>query len=102
MPMFFRLFLATCLGFVGASAALALDPADWPAILAKARGQTVYFHAWGGARNINEYIAWAGDQIEARRQHQQRFQHELHTPILTRRPHLNAGERLILTPRSAF
>ncbi|GIL01694.1 MAG: ABC transporter substrate-binding protein [Alphaproteobacteria bacterium] len=66
MPMFFRLFLATCLGFVGASGAWALDPSDWPAILAKARGQTVYFHAWGGARNINDYIAWAGDQVKAR------------------------------------
>ena len=36
------------------------DPANWPAVLAEARGQTVYFHAWGGEPRINDYIAWAG------------------------------------------
>jgi len=42
------------------------DPADWPAVLQEARGQTVYFNAWGGAENINDYIAWAGRELEAR------------------------------------
>lgn len=32
---------------------------DWADITAKAEGQTVYFHAWGGDENINDYIQWA-------------------------------------------
>ena len=42
------------------------DPADWPAVLAEARGQTVYFHAWGGEPRINDYIAWAADEVAGR------------------------------------
>lgn len=42
------------------------DPSDWPAVLAAARGETVSFHAWGGEPRINDYIAWAGDQVRAR------------------------------------
>jgi putative thiamine transport system substrate-binding protein len=32
----------------------------------RARGQTVYFNAWGGSRPINDYIAWVGEQAKAR------------------------------------
>ncbi len=39
------------------------DPADWPAVLAEAEGQTVYWHAWGGDTRINDFIAWAGDRL---------------------------------------
>jgi putative thiamine transport system substrate-binding protein len=42
------------------------DPADWPAVEAAARGQTVYWHAWGGDARTNAYIAWAGAEVEAR------------------------------------
>ena len=35
-------------------------------MLAKARGQTVYFHAWGGGDRINAYIDWAGQQVASR------------------------------------
>ncbi|MEM7497027.1 MAG: ABC transporter substrate-binding protein [Pseudomonadota bacterium] len=42
------------------------DPADWPAVLAEAEGQTVYWHAWGGDQRINAYIEWAGDEVSAR------------------------------------
>jgi len=42
------------------------DPADWPAVLGAARGQTVYFHAWGGETRINDYIAWTGREAKAR------------------------------------
>ena len=37
----------------------------WLAIVAKARGQTVYFNAWGGSERINDYIAWAGQRVAA-------------------------------------
>ncbi|HPH13175.1 MAG TPA: hypothetical protein PLC34_05205, partial [Burkholderiaceae bacterium] len=36
--------------------------AAWPAIEAKARGQTVYFNAWAGSEQINAYLQWAGAQ----------------------------------------
>ncbi|MCB1459166.1 MAG: ABC transporter substrate-binding protein, partial [Nitratireductor sp.] len=40
--------------------------AAWSAIESRARGQTVYFNAWGGAQNINDYIAWAGAVVKER------------------------------------
>lgn len=46
-------------------AALGL-PADWPALLARARGQTVYFNAWAGDEQTNAFIAWAGEQVLSR------------------------------------
>jgi putative thiamine transport system substrate-binding protein len=42
------------------------DPANWPAVQAAAKGQTVYFNAWGGEPRINAYIAWAGTELEKR------------------------------------
>jgi putative thiamine transport system substrate-binding protein len=42
------------------------DPSDWPAVLEAARGQTVYFNAWGGADNINAYLEWAAQEMETR------------------------------------
>ena len=42
------------------------DPANWPEVLAEARGETIYFHAWGGEPRINDYIAWAGRQVMER------------------------------------
>ncbi|SEA00109.1 ABC transporter substrate-binding protein [Rubrimonas cliftonensis] len=49
-----------------AAAAQSPDPADWDAVLAEARGQTVYWHAWGGSAAVNDYIAWAGAQVAER------------------------------------
>ena len=28
---------------------------NWKIVLNKASGQTIFFHAWGGAKNINSY-----------------------------------------------
>jgi len=39
------------------------DPADWDAVLEAARGQTVYWHAWGGSTTTNDFIAWAGERV---------------------------------------
>jgi putative thiamine transport system substrate-binding protein len=36
----------------------------WQDTLDQAKGQTVYFNAWGGADNINDYIQWAADRIK--------------------------------------
>lgn len=40
--------------------------ADWSAILDQARGQTVYWHAWGGDTKINDFIAWVGSEAMVR------------------------------------
>ncbi|WP_407703787.1 ABC transporter substrate-binding protein [Tabrizicola oligotrophica] len=40
--------------------------ADWDAVLAEARGQTVYWHAWGGDTKINDFIAFIGAEAKAR------------------------------------
>ncbi len=42
------------------------DPEKWVEVLADAKGQTVYFNAWGGAENINTYLRWAADEVEKR------------------------------------
>ena len=42
------------------------DPAKWQDVLEEARGETVYFNAWGGAENINAYLEWAGAEMEKR------------------------------------
>ncbi len=36
----------------------------WQTTLQEARGQTVYFNAWGGDERINNYIRWAGSEIK--------------------------------------
>lgn len=35
--------------------------AEWDSILEQAKGQTVYWHAWGGDPKINDFITWIGD-----------------------------------------
>ena len=54
--MKFPLILAATLGV--ASPALA----DWQATLDAARGQTVYWNAWGGDERTNAFIAWVGEE----------------------------------------
>ncbi len=40
--------------------------AEWDGILDQARGQTVYWHAWGGDPKINDFISWIGDKARER------------------------------------
>ena len=47
-----------------ASAIAGPDAKNWDAVTSEARGQTVYFNAWGGSQNINDYILWAGKQLK--------------------------------------
>ena len=54
--MKFPLILAATLG--AASPALA----NWQATLDAARGQTVYWNAWGGDERTNAFIAWVGEE----------------------------------------
>ena len=50
-------------------AALRAQPvpaAAWPEVLAKARGQTVFWNAWAGDEKTNNFIAWVAEQTRAR------------------------------------
>ena len=50
------------------AAALAGEPdlSDWNSVLRQARGETVYWNAWGGSDNVNSYIAWVARRMEER------------------------------------
>lgn len=38
---------------------------SWQQTVEQAKGQTVYFHAWGGSQEINRYIQWANSQLQS-------------------------------------
>jgi putative thiamine transport system substrate-binding protein len=48
--------------FLAAPAAQGAEP-GWEQIVAQARGQTVFWNAWGGDERINGYIAWVGRRV---------------------------------------
>ena len=51
----------------GLSPVVAADTVtDWKQVVDTARGQTVYWNAWGGDPRINAYITWAGAQVKER------------------------------------
>ncbi|MBA3447316.1 MAG: ABC transporter substrate-binding protein [Pseudaminobacter sp.] len=64
VKIFATLLLATFATF-GARAS-DLDLRNWADIEERARGQTVYFNAWGGSENINAYLEWVGKEMSAR------------------------------------
>ena len=39
---------------------------SWSQITQKAKGQTIYFNAWGGSEQINDYLRWAAGKAEKR------------------------------------
>ncbi|WP_417725295.1 ABC transporter substrate-binding protein [Salipiger sp.] len=53
---------ATAVALIGLPAAADPDPTDWDAVLAEARGQTVYWNAWGGSDVVNGFIASIGEE----------------------------------------
>src|SRR5262249_38899690 len=59
--MRFAIVLFAILGLVSPAAA-----EDFAEIAARAKGQTVYFNAWGGSRQINDYIGWAASELKQR------------------------------------
>jgi putative thiamine transport system substrate-binding protein len=38
----------------------------WAALEAKARGQRVYFNAWGGSDRVNAYLQWVAAEVDKR------------------------------------
>ncbi|TKF24156.1 ABC transporter substrate-binding protein [Vibrio genomosp. F6] len=57
-----RFFLLLCTSLLSLSS----HAASWQEIEAKAEGQVVYFHAWGGSQEINQYLRWAGQELNSR------------------------------------
>ncbi|MEX1661414.1 ABC transporter substrate-binding protein [Thioclava sp. 15-R06ZXC-3] len=57
--------LVVALGF--AASCLLGTPvlADWAKTVADAKGQTVYFNAWGGDPRTNAFIDWVSEQMQA-------------------------------------
>ncbi|MDN5926764.1 MAG: ABC transporter substrate-binding protein [Hyphomicrobiales bacterium] len=63
-PFVRRLILLLAVLFLaGPAHAAGPDPANWSEVLTSARGETVYFDAWGGSQNVNAYIEWAGSEL---------------------------------------
>ncbi len=67
MSKFFRNLAALAILTFPVSIANAADPTpqDWVSVLEEAKGQEVFWHAWGGAESINAYIAGVGDEVLA-------------------------------------
>ncbi|WP_422490314.1 ABC transporter substrate-binding protein [Endozoicomonas sp. ALE010] len=59
------LVMATVAFISGVSASEA-KTTTWQTIVEQSKGQTVYFNAWGGSEQINDYIDWATDQVDKR------------------------------------
>lgn len=67
MKLLLRILFLLCLLLTISSAALSKqNSSEWDEIIKKAKGQTVYFNAWGGADVVNDYIRWAGDEVKSR------------------------------------
>jgi putative thiamine transport system substrate-binding protein len=39
------------------------DAGAWDGVLARAKGQTVHFNAWGGDEKVNAYLDWVGERV---------------------------------------
>src|SRR4051795_13496147 len=59
----FVVIVAATLAILSTARADMPDPSNWDAVLAEAKGETVYFYAWGGEPRINDYIDWAGKTV---------------------------------------
>ncbi|MEO1853511.1 ABC transporter substrate-binding protein [Chromohalobacter sp.] len=44
----------------------AYELSDWESVTEAARGQTVYWNAWGGDPRTNAYIDWVAEQVDKR------------------------------------
>ena len=56
---------AVVLVLVATGQSLAIEPdSQWTDVLDEARGESVYFNAWGGSERINSYLAWAAKRVD--------------------------------------
>jgi putative thiamine transport system substrate-binding protein len=57
--------LITLFGLLLLTAFAQAENVNWQKIEEKAKGQTVYFYAWGGSQDINNYLRWADKRLQA-------------------------------------
>ena len=55
-----------CLAGFATLAQASPESRAWPEIVAQAKGQTVYWNAWGGDERTNAFIAWVGGEVKRR------------------------------------
>ncbi len=60
------LTLAVLASSVASVASAAPEARSWDEIVAKAKGQTIYWNAWAGDERTNAFIAWVGDEVKKR------------------------------------
>jgi len=58
--------IATLLALTFAAEANDPGPPDWAKVLGEAKGQTVYFNAWGGDQAVNGYLEWVAGETKRR------------------------------------
>ena len=58
--------LSALLSVIFSLSGTAIGAENFDSLIKKAKGQTVYFNAWGGSPQINGYIAWASSQLKSR------------------------------------
>ncbi|WP_299015428.1 ABC transporter substrate-binding protein [uncultured Photobacterium sp.] len=64
--LFLGLAISLAASLTSAQAATEASAVDnWQQTVEKAQGQTVYFNAWGGSQEINDYIRWASRQLQS-------------------------------------
>ncbi len=65
-PQILRKCLLACALFIPTQLLHAASIDDsWEDVLEEAKGQTVYFNAWGGSDRINAYLEWVGKRLES-------------------------------------
>ena len=66
--MSLRFIVAFVFSFIGAllASTAAAQPANWDGVLARAKGQTVYWNAWAGDEKTNAFIVWIGEEVKKR------------------------------------
>jgi putative thiamine transport system substrate-binding protein len=52
-------------GFLATAAPAQAQDVAWQGIASRARGQTVYWNAWGGSPQTNDFIAWVGERVKS-------------------------------------
>lgn len=57
---------ALALPLAGRLAPAAAQAPDWARVERNARGQTVWFNAWGGSDRVNAYLQWAAGELQQR------------------------------------
>lgn len=64
LPLLRALIIGATLGLACTPASAVEPDSSWSEVIEQARGQTVYFNAWGGSDRINQYLQWASERLQ--------------------------------------